>query len=68
MIVMNNHNQKGLAINIHTQTDTWIYRSIILLGLIVLMIMSQSMPETFIALGTVAAGGLAKLLIPSPLN
>ncbi len=63
--------------NTHTQTDVWISRTMILLGLIAVMsvvgaiiltIIGRSIPEILIALGTVVAGGLARLLIPSPLN
>ncbi|MCI0608228.1 MAG: hypothetical protein L0Z71_04100 [Anaerolineae bacterium] len=63
--------------NTHTQTDVWISRTMILLGLIamgsavgaiILTIMNQPMPEIIIALGMVALSGLAMLLIPSPLK
>ncbi len=58
------------------QTDTWISRTVILLGLIfvasvtrslILMITSQPVPEILAALAFVATGGLIRLLI-SPLN
>ena len=62
--------------NIHLQTDTWIIRAVILLGLIlvasvagvlILRLVGQPVPEFLVALGSVAAGGLIRLLI-SPLN
>lgn len=62
--------------NPHTQTDARIYRTMILLGLIavvsavgatIVTIMGQTLPEILVALGAVAAGGLARLLF-SPLN
>jgi hypothetical protein len=58
------------------QTDMWISRAVIVLGLIlvasvsgilILMIMGQPLPEILAALGFIAAGGLVRLLI-SPLN
>ena len=63
--------------NTRMQTDAWIYRIVVVLGLTVIMSVIGSMtlasiglpmPEPLIALGLVAAGGLARLLIPSPLN
>jgi len=63
--------------NTRTQTDVWIYRIVIVLGLtvgvsvvsaITLALMGQPMPKLLIALGLVAVGGLARLLVPSPLN
>ena len=63
--------------NTHTQTDVWIYRTVVVLGLIavvsavgaiILTIMGQPLPEILIALGSVAVGGLARLLVPSLLN
>lgn len=63
--------------NTCTQTDIWTYRIVVVLGLIVLTnavgsivlaLMGRSMPELLIALGSVAAGGLGRLLIPLPLN
>ena len=58
------------------QTDTWISRAVIVLGLIlvasvagifILMMAGQPMPEILVALGSVATGGLIRLMI-SPLN
>jgi hypothetical protein len=74
---MNNQNQKGAAMNTHPHTDIWIYRTKVALGLIVLMsvvgtltlgVMNRTVPEIISALGIVAIGGLARLLIPSPLS
>jgi hypothetical protein len=68
---MNNHDQKGAAMNTGMQTDVWIYRTIIVLGsiyavsvvgIITLAIMGQPMPENLVALGAVAAAGLVRLL------
>jgi len=58
------------------QTDAWIPRIVIVLGLILVSSVAgtlirkaagQPIPEIFIALGAVAAGGLVRLSI-SPLN
>lgn len=58
------------------QTDTWIYRTVIVLGSTLaatvagsfaLLLMGQPTSELLIALGSVAGAGLVKLLI-SPLN
>jgi hypothetical protein len=58
------------------QTDVWIYRIVIVLGVIavisiageiVLTLMGWPMPEILFALGAVAVAGLIRLLI-SPLN
>jgi hypothetical protein len=63
--------------NTRTQTDVWIYSTMIVLGSIaavsavgsiILTIMNQPLPEILLPLGAVAASGLARLLIPSPLN
>jgi uncharacterized membrane protein YjjB (DUF3815 family) len=44
----------------HTQPDAWLYRiAVVLFGLTVVV---------SVALGSVAIGGLAGLLAPSPLN
>ena len=62
--------------NTRIQTDIWIFRIVLVLGLIlvasaagvlILMITNQSSFEIFVALGLVAIGGLSRLLI-SPLN
>ena len=62
--------------NTRIQTDIWISRIVLVLGLIlaasvagilILMITNQSSSEIFVALGFVAIGGLSRLLI-SPLN
>jgi hypothetical protein len=62
--------------NSRIQTDAWISRTVIVLGLIltasvvgilILMITGQAIPEILVALGSVMAGGLSRLLI-SPLN
>jgi archaellum biogenesis protein FlaJ (TadC family) len=74
---MNNQNQKGANMQNHTQTDTWIYRITIVLGLIVvisvvgaiiLALMGKPIPETLIVMAVVAMGGLARILVPSLLN
>jgi hypothetical protein len=62
--------------NTRIQTDTWISRIVIVLGLIliaslvgilILVITGQALPQILIALGVVATGGLIRLWI-SPLN
>ena len=62
--------------NARTQTDIWIYRIAVVLGVIAaisvigaiaLTIMGWSLLEILIALGAVAVAGLVRLLI-SPLN
>jgi len=62
--------------NTRIQTDAWISRAVIVLGLIlvaslsgilILMLIGQPLPEILAALGFIAAGGLVRLLI-SPLN
>ena len=62
--------------NTHMQTDVWIYRALIVLGLIVvasvvgttaLLLMGRPTSQLLIALGSVTGAGLVKLLI-SPLN
>ena len=62
--------------NTHMQTDIWISRAVIVLGLIlvasglgilILVITGQPIPEILVALGSLAAGGLIRLWI-SPLN
>jgi hypothetical protein len=76
-IEMNHQNQKGAAMKTHMQTDIWIYRTVVVLssivatsvaGTVILMILDQPMPELLFALGSVAVGGLARLLVPSPQN
>jgi len=61
---------------IRMQTDAWIHRIVIVLGLILVSSVAgtlirtttgQPIPEIFIALGAVAAGSLVRLSI-SPLN
>lgn len=63
--------------NTRLQTNTWIYHLSIVLawilvgslvGILILAIMKQPVPDLLYVLGSVAAGGLARLLIPSPLN
>jgi len=63
--------------NTRMQTDTWIYSIVVALiviivasvvGTVIMTIIGQPIPEPLIALGLVAAGGLSRLLIPSPLN
>ena len=58
------------------QSDTWIFRTILALGvllamsafvIIAILMMGQSMPKLPAALGVVAIAGLIQLLI-SPLN
>ena len=62
--------------NTRLQTDTWVSRTVIVLGLIlvgsvagilILMITGQPLPEILVALGFVATGGLIRVLI-SPLT
>ena len=62
--------------NSRLRTDVWIYRISVVLGVIVivsgiativLIIVGLHLPDTLIALGAVALGGLVQLLI-SPLN
>lgn len=62
--------------NTHTQTDAWIYRAIIVLGyvvtgsvvgILIITILHQSLPEILLALGSMAIGGLVRQLF-SPLN
>jgi hypothetical protein len=52
------------------QTDAWIYRTIIVLGyvvtgsvvgILIITILHQSLPEILLALGSVALGGLVRL-------
>jgi hypothetical protein len=59
------------------QTDAWIYSIVVALSVIIvasvidtviMTIIGQPIPEILIALVSVAASGLARLLIPSPLN
>ena len=59
------------------QTDTWIYHLGIVLvwilvaslvGILILTIMKRPVPDLLYVLGSVTASGLARLLIPSPLN
>jgi len=67
---MNNKRKKN--------NDKWLYRMVVIvLGLtivativsaIALAMTGQSAPEVIVALGSVAIGGLAGLLAPSPLN
>lgn len=63
--------------NTHIQTDIWKHRIVVVLGLTVIMsvfgtvvmvLMRQPVPELIIALGSVAASGLSRLLIPTPLD
>ena len=63
--------------NIHVQSETWIYCTRVVLGLIliasvlisiILTLMERSLSEPLIATGLVAASGLARLLIPFPWN
>lgn len=72
---MNDHNQKGAAMNTRIQPDTWMRRIMIVLGFIVtmiaigvvttVMVLNQPVPELLIALGIIATAGLVRLLIPS---
>jgi hypothetical protein len=76
---MNNQDQKGVAMDSHTQhKDKWLYRMVVavlgltvvssVIGTIVLAMAGQSTPEVIVALGSAAIGGLAGLLSPSPMN
>jgi hypothetical protein len=69
-IEMHNQNQKGVIMNTRMQTDAWIYRTIIVLGyvvtgsvvgILIITILHQSLPEILLALGSVALGGLVRL-------
>jgi hypothetical protein len=71
-----NQSQKGVAMNTHIQSDTWISCAVTVLcvilavsvaGVLILRIADRPVPEILIALGFVATGGLIRLLI-SPLN
>jgi hypothetical protein len=71
-IEMHNQNQKGAIMNTRMQTDSCIYRTLPVLGLIavvsaigmvILTIMVQPMSELLVALGLIATSGLMKLLI-----
>ena len=67
---MNNKRKKN--------NDKWLYRMVVivlgltvvatLVGAIALAMTGQSAPVVIVALGSVAIGGLAGLLAPSPLN
>jgi hypothetical protein len=59
------------------QTQAWTYHLGMVLvwilvaslvGILILAIMKQPVLELFYVLGSVAASGLARLVIPSPLN
>jgi len=59
------------------QTDAWIYSIVVALCVtivvivvvtVILTIIGQPIPEILIALGAVAASGLVRLLLPTPLN
>jgi len=59
--------------NTRVQSDTWIYCTILVLAFIlalsvvvsiIMALMEQALPEPLIAVGLVAASGLARLLIP----
>lgn len=63
--------------NTHIQTDIWKHRIVVVLGstvimsvfgTVVMVLMRQPVPELIIALGSVAASGLSRLLIPTPLD
>ena len=63
--------------NIRAQTDSWMYclgivlvwmLVVSLVGILILTLMDRPVPELLYVLGAVAASGLARLLIPSPLN
>lgn len=63
--------------NAHIQTDIWKHQIVVVLGLTVIMsvfgtvvmvLMRRPVPELIIALGSVAASGLSRLLIPTPLD
>lgn len=72
---MDDHKQKGAAMNTQRKTDTWIYYLVLVLGFIAaasvvgsiaLLLVGRTVPDILLALGTVSAAGLLKLLI-SPL-
>jgi len=63
--------------NTRIQTDIWISHIVVVIGLflvasavgiIVLILIGKPIPEILVAPGSVAMGGLARLLVPSPLN
>lgn len=69
--------QKEVTMNTYMQTDAWIYRLAVVLaltlassfaGILSLTLMQRPVPELLFALGSVAGSGLARLLIPSPLD
>jgi len=73
---VNCQDQKGIMMNTRLQTDVWIYRIFVVLGVIfiasgittiALTIIGLRLPEIFIALGAVALGWLVRLF-SSPLN
>ena len=73
---MNHHYEKGDIMNTRIQTDLWISRIVLVLclilvvsvvGILILRIMGQPLPEILVALGFIATGGLIRLLV-SPLN
>ena len=69
--------RSGICPIIDFNLDAWTYRIVGVLGLImvtcvintiVLELMSWSIPELLVALGSIAAGDLARLSVPSSLN
>jgi len=48
------------------EKDNWLYRMVVVAS--ALDLFGQSTPEVIVALRSVAIGGLAGLLAPSPLN
>ena len=67
---------KGIMMNTRLQTDVWIYRIFVVLGVIfiasgvftiALTLIGLRLPEILNALGAVALGGLVRLF-SSPLN
>lgn len=63
--------------NTRMQTDTWMYYLSIVLfwmlvtslvGILAMALVKRQVPELLFVAGSVAASGLARLLIPSPLD
>jgi len=74
--LVNCQDEKGITMNARLQTDVWIYRIFVVLGVIFIAsgiatiastIIGLQLPEILYALEAVALGGLVRLSI-SPLN
>jgi hypothetical protein len=70
--------EEGADMNTPLKKDAWIYRVVVAMlgvtmitsvgGAIALTIAGQPTPDVLVTLGSTAAGSLAGLLAPSPLN